>query len=214
MRVLIAEDDVLLRQGLSLLLEVEGFEMVGAAQDAETFLELFDRHRPDTAVIDVRLPPNFSDEGLRAAAEIRRRVPNMPVLVLSAHVDHEYAGELLGSGTNGVGYLLKDRVGEVSDFVEALTRVARGGVALDPEVVDQLIGGRPAGDPLGSLTDREHQVLDLMAQGHDNAGICSLLGLSTPAVSKHIGAIFGKLGLSGPGNGHRRVQAVLTYLRK
>lgn len=158
-------------------------------------------------------PPEFQDEGLRAAAEIRRRVPDFPVLVLSAYVEHRYADELLGGGGRGVGYLLKDRVGDVAQFTDALTRVAEGGLALDPDVVAQLLHGRAQDAPLASLTPREHEVLRLMAEGHDNERIRTLLDLSTPAVGKYIGAIFHKLGLSQEGNGHRRVQAVLTYLR-
>ncbi|GAA3755526.1 response regulator transcription factor [Salinactinospora qingdaonensis] len=213
MRVLIAEDDVLLRQGLALLLETEGFEVVGAAHDATTFHKLLEERSPDVAVVDIRLPPDYNDEGLRAAAQARQRFPGFPVLVLSAYVESGYATELI-SEAHGIGYLLKDRVGEVAEFIEALTRVARGGVALDPEVVSHLLGGRSRGDRLEALTPRELEVLGLMAEGHGNARICELLGLSTPAVGKHIGAIFDKLGLSPSDSGHRRVQAVLAYLNR
>ncbi|GLU49542.1 response regulator transcription factor [Nocardiopsis ansamitocini] len=214
MRVVIAEDDALLRQGLALLLETEGVEVVGAAADIEEFMVLVNRHTPDAVVVDVRLPPTFRDEGLRAAAQLRRATPGFPVLVLSAYVEDGYATELLGDGASGIGYLLKDRVGEVGDFVDALRRVASGGIALDPEVISQLFSRHTAGDPLGSLTAREREVLALMAEGHDNARICHLLELSSAAVSKHIGNIFGKLGLaaSGTGSGHRRVLAVLAFL--
>ena len=212
MRVLIAEDDVLLRQGLVLLLETEGFGVVGAARDIAGFWELFDEHRPDVAVLDVRLPPGLKREGLEAAARLRERIPGFPVLVLSAHVEDGYAAELLADG-QGIGYLLKDRIGDVAEFADALRRVARGGVALDPEVVSHLLRGPSRRDPLASLTPRETQVLGLMAEGHGNARICALLGLSTPAVGKHIGSIFAKLGLTQEGSGHRRVQAVLAYLR-
>ncbi|GHD21872.1 response regulator transcription factor [Nocardiopsis kunsanensis] len=212
MRVLIAEDDALLRQGLVLLLETEGFEVVGAARDLAEFRALFDEHQPDVAVLDVRLPPHFRREGLEAAIRIRQQRPGFPVLVLSAHVEDGYAAELL-SDSRAIGYLLKDRVGDVAEFVDALGRVARGGVALDPEVVSHLMRGSDSGDPLGSLTPRELQVLGLMAEGHGNTRIRELLGLSTPAVGKHIGSVFTKLGLTQEGSGHRRVQAVLAYLR-
>lgn len=212
MRVLIAEDDALLRQGLVLLLETEGFDVVGAARDIAEFWVLFDEHRPDAAVLDVRLPPDFRREGLEAALRIRERIPGFPVLVLSAHVEDGYAAELL-SDSRAIGYLLKDRVGDVAEFAEALNRVARGGVALDPEVVSHLLHGPSVEDPLGSLSPRERQVLGLMAEGHDNTRIRELLDLSTPAVGKHIGSVFTKLGLAQEGSGHRRVQAVLAYLK-
>ncbi|MDE3722569.1 response regulator transcription factor [Nocardiopsis sp. N85] len=212
MRVLIAEDDALLRQGLVLLLETEGFEVVGAAREITEFWSLFEAHRPDVAVLDVRLPPGLRREGLEAAARLRERSPGFPVLVLSAHVEDGYAAELLAD-SRGIGYLLKDRIGDVAEFADALRRVAGGGVALDPEVVSHLLSGPTRRDPLGSLTPRELEVLGLMAEGHDNTRIRELLGLSTPAVGKHIGSIFAKLGLTQEGSGHRRVQAVLAYLR-
>ncbi|GAA4908985.1 response regulator transcription factor [Streptomonospora salina] len=211
MRVLIAEDDALLRQGLVLLLETEGFEVVGAAGDLDGFWPLFDEQRPDAVVLDVRLPPDFRREGLEAAARIRAHIPGFPVLVLSAHVEDGYAAELLAHST-GVGYLLKDRIGDVAEFADALNRVAQGGVALDPEVVAHLMRHQNRGDPLATLSHRETEVLGLMAEGHGNTRICELLGLSTPAVGKHIGSIFVKLGLTQEGSGHRRVQAVLAYL--
>ncbi|WP_304451237.1 response regulator transcription factor [Nocardiopsis sp. YSL2] len=212
MRVLIAEDDVLLRQGLVLLLETEGFEVAGAARDIDEFWTLFRQRRPDVAVLDVRLPPGFRREGLEAATRLRAEIPGFPVLVLSAHVEDGYAAELLAD-SQGIGYLLKDRIGDVAEFADALGRVARGGVALDPEVVSHLLAGPSRDDPLGSLSPRETQVLGLMAEGHGNTRIRELLGLSAPAVGKHIGSIFAKLGLTQEGSGHRRVQAVLAYLR-
>ncbi|RCV51203.1 response regulator [Marinitenerispora sediminis] len=213
MRVLIAEDDALLRQGLVLLLETEGIEVVGAVGDVEGFPELVGERRPDAVVVDVRLPPGFRDEGLRAAAEVRRRRPGFPVLVLSAHVEGGYVADLLGDDARGIGYLLKDRVGDVEEFVDALRRVAAGGTALDPEVVAQLFSRSEPDDPLATLTCREREVLALMAEGHDNQRICVLLELSAAAVSKHIGNIFTKLGLPPAGPGHRRVLAVLAFLR-
>ena len=214
MRVLIVEDDALLRQGLVLLLGTEGVDVVAALDTAERLPELVGELAPDAAVVDVRLPPTHRDEGLRAAVELRRRRPGFPVLVLSAHVETRYATELLGEGAGGVGYLLKDRVGDVSEFVAALRRVAAGGTALDPEVITQLLGRQAAFDPLDSLTERERAVLGLMAEGHDNAEICARLDLSVPTVSKHIGNIFTKFGLPASGSGHRRVLAVLTFLNR
>ncbi|MEU3309033.1 response regulator [Nocardiopsis sp. NPDC055551] len=211
MRVLIAEDDVLLRQGLVLLLEVEGFEVVGAAGDAAEFHSMFEELRPDVAVLDVRLPPDHRREGLDIAARIRAEIPGFPILVLSAHVEDGYASELLAD-SHGIGYLLKDRIGEVAEFSDALRRVAGGGVALDPEVIAHLLRTRSGNDPLESLSPREKQVLALMAEGHDNARIRDLLDLSTPTVGKHIGSIFTKLGLTEEGS-NRRVRAVLAYIR-
>lgn len=210
MRVVIAEDDVLLRQGLSLLLESEGFDVVAAVGDGEAFLAALPN--ADVAVVDVRMPPSFTNEGLKAAAEARSRRPNFPILVLSAYVEDRYAGRLLADGSVGVGYLLKERVGQVGDFVDALRRVAAGGTVMDPEVISQLMTRRRADDPIRSLTPRESEVLALMAAGLDNATIAGRLVVSETAVSKHIGNIFAKLGLAVGDSGHRRVRAVLAYL--
>ncbi|GAA4552509.1 response regulator transcription factor [Amycolatopsis samaneae] len=216
MRIMIAEDDALLREGLVLLLGTEGFEVTAAVDNAEDLLTAVDADPPDVIVVDVRMPPTFTDEGLRAAVEARRRHPRLAVLVLSAYVEDSYAGELLaGAGTGGgVGYLLKERVGKVADFLDSLHRVAAGGAAMDPEVVAQLLVRRKADDPIRTLTPREREVLSLMAEGHSNTTIGELLVIGAGAVHKHIGNIFTKLDLpSTDGAGHRRVQAVLAYLR-
>jgi DNA-binding NarL/FixJ family response regulator len=210
-RVVIAEDNALLREGLELLLSHNGFEVADTVGNAPTLLEALAAHRPDIAVVDVRLPPSFRDEGLRAAIEARRRWPGLAVLVLSQYVERVYAGELLADGAGGVGYLLKDRVARVEEFIDALRRVAAGGTALDPEVVTELFA-RAHGRPLDALTPREREVLALMAQGHSNATIAELLVVTERAVSKHIAAIFAKLGLPPTDTGHRRVLAVLAYL--
>ncbi|PHV65146.1 response regulator transcription factor [Williamsia muralis] len=213
MRILIAEDDSLLREGLALLLRSVGIEVTAAVADAEQFLESFDADPPDGAVLDVRMPPTFTNEGLKAAIEVRRRVPDFPVLVLSAYVEDRYAGELLAGSASGVGYLLKERVGKVEEFVDALERVVAGGTVMDPEVVSQLMSRRRADDPIRSLTPRESEVLRLMAEGLGNADIARKLVVSDTAVSKHIGNIFAKLGLTTSDTGHRRVLAVLAHLR-
>ncbi|WP_030172243.1 MULTISPECIES: response regulator transcription factor [Actinomycetes] len=213
MRILIAEDDSLLREGLALLLRSVGIEVTAAVADAEQFLESFDADPPDGAVLDVRMPPTFTNEGLKAAIEARRRVHNFPVLVLSAYVEDRYAGELLAGSASGVGYLLKERVGKVEEFVDALERVVAGGTVMDPEVVSQLMSRRRADDPIRSLTPRESEVLRLMAEGLGNADIARKLVVSDTAVSKHIGNIFAKLGLTTSDTGHRRVLAVLAHLR-
>jgi DNA-binding NarL/FixJ family response regulator len=212
-RILIAEDDALLREGLALLLRSVGIEVTGAVADAEQFLTSFDADPPDGAVLDVRMPPTFTNEGLKAAIEARRRIPNFPVLVLSAYVEDRYAGELLAGSAAGVGYLLKERVGKVEEFVDALERVVAGGTVMDPEVVSQLMSRRRADDPIRSLTPRESEVLRLMAEGLGNADIARKLVVSDTAVSKHIGNIFAKLGLATSDTGHRRVLAVLAHLR-
>ncbi|SDE20581.1 response regulator transcription factor [Rhodococcus tukisamuensis] len=211
MRIVIAEDDALLREGLALLLRSEGFDVVAAVDNADGFLEVLDS--VDAAVLDVRMPPTFTNEGLQAAAEARRRRPGFPVLVLSAYVEDRYAGGLLADGAHGLGYLLKERVGKVAEFVDALRRVADGGTVMDPEVISQLMSRRRADDPIRSLTPRETEVLGLMAEGLDNTTIAARLVVSETAVSKHIGNIFAKLGLSAADSGHRRVLAVLAYLR-
>ncbi|MGW2056831.1 LuxR C-terminal-related transcriptional regulator [Streptomyces sp. NPDC001840] len=209
MRLVIAEDNVLLREGLILLLNEVGHEVVATASTGPDILPLLLEHRPDAAVLDVRLPPGFRDEGLRAAIEARRRLPGLPVLMLSQYVEETYAAELLAEGAAGIGYLLKDRVARMEEFQEALARVAAGGTALDPEVVSQLFNRH---DPLDMLTPREREVLELMAQGHDNPTIATTLHITERSVSKHIGNIFAKLDLPPSDSGHRRVLAVLTYL--
>jgi DNA-binding NarL/FixJ family response regulator len=210
-RVVIAEDSVLLRAGLTRLLTEGGFEVADAVPDAEALLRAVDEHRPDLVVVDVRMPPTHTDEGIRAALVIRRQHPRVAVLVLSQYVEERYATDLLGARTTGVGYLLKDRVAHVSDFLDALRRVAAGGTALDPEVVSQLLVRRRS-DPLDRLTPREQEVLRLMAEGRSNAGITEALSVSPSAVEKYVSAIFTKLDLPPAGSDHRRVLAVLKFL--
>jgi DNA-binding NarL/FixJ family response regulator len=209
MRIVIAEDNALLREGITLLARSSGHEIVGIAVTGPEILPLLLEHRPDVAVLDVRMPPNFRDEGLRAAIEARRELPGLPVLVLSQYVEQTYATELLATGASGTGYLLKDRIGHVEEFLDALDRVAAGGTALDPEVVSQLMNRR---DPLDALTPREREALHLMAQGHDNVAIARLMVVTERAVAKHIGNIFRKLNLPTTDSGHRRVLAVLAYV--
>lgn len=211
MRVVIAEDNVLLSSGLELLLNAKGFEIVAIATDGPGFLEAVNTHRPDVTIVDVRLPPGFRDEGIQAAIQVRREHPGLPILVLSQYVEQAYASRLLADTRGGIGYLLKDRVSRVAEFTEALRRVADGGTAMDPEVIAQLLAH---GDPVDALTAREREVLALMAEGHDNATIAKRLFVSENAVHKHIGNIFLKLGLSVEDSGHRRVLAVLAYLRR
>jgi DNA-binding NarL/FixJ family response regulator len=212
-RVVIAEDLALLREGMARLLTENGFDVVAAVADADALVHAVLRERPDVAIVDIRLPPSFRDEGLRAALGLRRSSPETAILVVSQYVEHTYAAELLAeAGAGGVGYLLKDRVLDVSDFVDAVRRVASGGTALDPEVVAQLVGGRGA-RPLDQLTPREREVLGLMAEGRSNAAIASSLVLSVGAVEKHIANIFQKLRLAPSDTDHRRVLAVLEYLR-
>jgi DNA-binding NarL/FixJ family response regulator len=210
MRVAIAEDSVLLRKGLILLLEEAGHEIVAAAGDAEAFLRAVSETRPDACVVDVRMPPTFTDEGLRAALLVRDQWPDVGVLVLSQWVEERYATELIAGRPHGVGYLLKDRVADVTEFLDALHRVAEGGSALDPEVVAQLLAR--SRHPLGELTPREREVLALMAEGRSNAAIAAALVVGSGAVEKHINNIFTKLGLAPAERDHRRVLAVLRYL--
>ena len=211
MRVVIAEDLALLREGLARLLTEGGFEVVAAVEDGSALLRVAVTEKPDVAVVDVRLPPTFRDEGIRAAIEARRRVPGLAVLVLSQYVEQTYAAELLADGRGGIGYLLKDRVADTSEFVAAVHRVAEGGTALDPEVVRQLVARRGS---LSQLTPREREVLALMAEGRSNAGIAETLVVTESAVEKHVGRIFEKLALPLADSDHRRVLAVLAYHRE
>jgi DNA-binding NarL/FixJ family response regulator len=210
-RVVIAEDGVLLREGLVRLLAGEGHEVIASAGDALGLVEAVERERPDVCIVDVRMPPTFTDEGLRGALEIRSRWPGAPVLVLSQYVEERYATELLSGDSTGVGYLLKQRVADVRDFLDALERVAGGGTALDPEVVAQLLA-RARRHPHDQLTPREGEVLALMAEGLSNAGIAQRLVVTEGAVEKHVTSIFQKLGLEPAETDHRRVLAVLRYL--
>jgi DNA-binding NarL/FixJ family response regulator len=210
-RVVIAEDSVLLRVGVQRLLADEGIETVAAVEDGESLLIAVEEHRPDLALVDVRMPPTFTDEGLRAAIEARKRIPGLSVLVLSQYVEERYAVELLAGGASGVGYLLKERVADVADFVAALRRVAEGGTSIDHEVITQLIA-RNRRNPVETLTQREREVLGLMAQGLSNSAIAASLVVSDGAVEKHVGNIFSKLGLEPSTSEHRRVRAVLAYL--
>ena len=212
LRLVIAEDSVLLREGLARLLEESGFEVAGQAGDAEDLLRKVRAHKPDIAVTDIRMPPTHSDEGLRAAQQIRSELPEIGVMVLSQFVDQGYAMELLQGSAEGVGYLLKDRVADIDAFVDALRRLAARGSVLDPEVVAQLLGRRGADDPLDRLTPREREVLAQMAQGRSNAAIARDLVVTERAIEKHVTSIFSKLGLTAAEDGHRRVLAVLRYL--
>jgi DNA-binding NarL/FixJ family response regulator len=213
LRVVIAEDSVLLREGLSRLLEESGFEVAAQAGDAEDLMRKVGAHRPDVAVVDVRMPPSHTDEGLQAARRIRSEHPGTGVLVLSQYVEEAYALELLSDSTERTGYLLKDRVSDVETFTDAVRRVAGGGSALDPEVVALLLGRRRRHDPLESLTAREREVLALMAEGRSNAAIAESLVVTERAVEKHVTSIFSKLDLPPTVEDHRRVLAVLAYLR-
>ncbi len=212
MRVVIAEDSVLLRAGLAGLFEDAGHEVVGRVGDAVPLLSLVAEEAPDLAIVDVRMPPAFEDDGMRAAVQIRHSHPGTAVLVLSQHVETRLAADLVASG-GGVGYLLKDRMLEVGDFMDAADRVSRGGSALDPEVVSRLIGPPPSADPLAVLSAREREVLALVAEGRTNAGIACQLWLSEKTVETHVRSILGKLDLPVDGGTHRRVMAVVTYLR-
>ncbi|MEA2303707.1 MAG: hypothetical protein QOH43_987 [Solirubrobacteraceae bacterium] len=212
MRIVIAEDLVLLREGLAALLTDAGHEVVAAVGDGDALLEAVGEHAADLALVDVRMPPTQTDEGLRAALEVRRRVPGMAILILSQHVEERYASDLLGAGSQGVGYLLKDRVADVQEFLAAVRRVGAGGTAIDPEVVAQLLGRRRRSDVLEELTPREGEVLGLMAEGHTNAAIAERMVVTHGAVEKHVRNVFMKLGLPQTDQHHRRVLAVLTYL--
>ncbi|MEV8636462.1 response regulator transcription factor [Streptosporangium sp. NPDC051023] len=214
MRVVVADDAVLIREGLIRLLEEFGCEVVAAVGDGDRLVEAVVEHRPDVSVVDVRMPPSFTDEGLRAAVEARRRVPGAPVLILSQYVEVSYADDLLADARGAVGYLLKDRVVDVDDFLGGLRTVAAGGTVFDPQVVAQLMVRRRRDDPLAQLTPREREVLGLMAEGRSNPAIGRQLVISDGAVEKHIRSIFAKLGLyAEDGDQHRRVLAVLAYLR-
>ncbi|MES1247784.1 MAG: response regulator transcription factor [Actinomycetota bacterium] len=213
MRAVIAEDLVLLRDGLIRLLEDNGIEVTAAVDNGDALVTSVLLERPDVAIVDVRLPPTFADEGLRAALEIRKRVPETAILVLSQYVEQTYARELLADGRGGTGYLLKDRVIDVPQFVEAVRRVAEGGTALDPDVVAQLFAVSRRSDPVERLTPREREVLELMAEGRSNAGIAERLVLTVGAVEKHVAAILQKLDLPPSDTDHRRVLAVLAYLQ-
>jgi DNA-binding NarL/FixJ family response regulator len=213
LRVVIAEDSGLLREGLARLLADADLDVVAKVGDGPSLISAAKQHRPDIAVVDVRMPPGYRDEGLKAAIEIRRRVPDLTVLVLSQYVEERYGAELLESGAAGVGYLLKDRVADASDFVTAVRNVAAGGTVLDPEVVSQLLSRRRRDQRLGALTPREREVLSLMAEGRSNHAIARALYVTEGAVEKHVKNIFGKLGLAQTDDDHRRVLAVLTYLR-
>jgi DNA-binding NarL/FixJ family response regulator len=211
-RVVIAEDLALLRDGLIRLLSAYDFKVVEAVDNGPSLLRALTTHRPDVAVVDVRLPPTFTDEGLKAAIEARAHVPGLPVLVLSQHVEQLYARELLSDSAGGVGYLLKDRVSNVGQFVDAVRRVAAGGTAMDPEVISQLLARHAREEPLQALTPREREVLGLMAEGRTNAAIATRLFVTEKAISKHTNNIFSKLGLPPSEDDNRRVLAVLAYL--
>jgi DNA-binding NarL/FixJ family response regulator len=213
LRIAVADDAVLLREGLVRLLAEDGHQVVAAVGDGPALVEAVLAHRPDVSVVDVRMPPTHTDEGLRAAITARSQLPGAPMLVLSQYVEVSYAADLLADGSGAVGYLLKDRVARVEEFLDALDRVAHGATVLDPQVVAQLLARQRRDDPLGALTARERQLLALMAEGHSNTAIARRLVLSASAVEKHIGNVFAKLGLPPDDEQHRRVLAVLAYLR-
>ena len=216
MRIVIAEDSAVVRAGLAEILADRGHQVVAAVGDAEALRAAVAEHQPDAAVVDVRMPPGYTDEGLRAAIAIRRDHPGLGVLVFSQYIETRYAADLLGAasgrGAAGVGYLLKDRVADVQEFIDALSRVAAGGTALDPEVISQVLGASRRTDGLGALTPRERDVLGLIAEGRSNGAIAAILVISERAVEKHVGNIFAKLGLAPSDADHRRVLAVLRYL--
>jgi DNA-binding NarL/FixJ family response regulator len=216
MRVVIAEDQALLREGIVALLRENDVDVVAQAEDGPGLVRIVGGHKPDLAIVDVRLPPTYTDEGVRAAIEARERHPGLGILILSQYVEPAYTAELLATGEGGVGYLLKERVGEVRAFLDAVRRVAAGGTALDREVVAELVRGRdaaPGNEALSALTPREQEVLGLMAEGRTNAAIARALVVTQGAVEKHISSIFGKLDLPATDDDHRRVLAVLAYLR-
>jgi DNA-binding NarL/FixJ family response regulator len=212
-RVVIAEDSVLLRAGIGRLLADEGITVLAAVGDGTALLDAVVEHQPDLAIVDVRMPPTFTDEGLRAAVEARERLPGLPILVLSQYVEESYAVELVAGGAQGIGYLLKERVADVAEFVDAVRRVAGGGTCIDQEVISQLLVRRRR-NPVEALSPREREVLELMAQGMTNAAVATRLVVSAGAVEKHIGNIFAKLGLEPRPEQHRRVRAVLAYLEQ
>jgi DNA-binding NarL/FixJ family response regulator len=214
LRVVIAEDLALLRDGLTRLLRDNGFDVVDAVRDGDALVHAVAREQPDIAIVDIRLPPTFRDEGVRAALALRQRVPDLAILVVSQYVELTYATELLSDGRGGVGYLLKDRIMDVADFVDAVQRVAEGGTALDPEVVAQLFSRRRNDEPFDRLTPREREVLGRMAEGRSNAAIAKELVLTVGAVEKHIASIFTKLGLPPSESDHRRVLAVVAYMQR
>ena len=213
MRVVLADDSVLLREGIARLLEDAGFEVVGQAGDPDQLMLKVRSYSPDVAIVDIRMPPTHTDEGLRAARENREKHPGTGVLVLSQYVEAEYALDLLSESAEGVGYLLKDRVADIGEFAAAVRRVGEGGSALDPTVVSQLVGRRRKDDPLADLSPREREVLELMAEGRSNQAICDRLFITQRAVEKHVTSIFTKLRLPADAGDHRRVLAVLAYLR-
>ena len=213
LRVAIAEDSVLLREGIARLLGEAGFEIVGQSSTADDLLLKVRSYSPDVAIIDIRMPPSHTDEGLRAAKTIREQHPDVGVLVLSEYLEPAYAMELIADNAEGVGYLLKQRVSELGEFASAVRRVAEGGSALDPAIVTQLVGRRRSDDPVATLTPREREVLELMAEGSSNQAIAERLVVTERAVEKHVTSIFGKLGLSAAAKDHRRVLAVLAFLR-
>jgi len=213
-RVLVGEDQPLVREGIVRVLEAAGFEVVGVAGDAPELIRKAGGHHPDVVVTDIQMPPDLSDDGLRAAIEIRKRQPNVGVVVLSQFLEDRYALDLVGDRADGVGYLLKDRLGDLNLFVDAVKRVAQGGSALDPEVVQRMVGRRRENSPLDDLTPREKQVLGLMAEGRSNVGIAEELIVTVAAVERHVTSIFSKLGLQQAPEDHRRVLAVLEYLKR
>jgi DNA-binding NarL/FixJ family response regulator len=213
LRIVVADDAVLLREGLVRLLAEDGHQVVAAVGDGPALIEAVLTHRPDVSVVDVRMPPTHTDEGLRAAITARLKVPGAPMLVLSQYVEVSYARDLLADASGGVGYLLKDRVARVEEFLDALDRVARGAAVLDPQVIAQLLEGQRRDNALAALTPRERQLLALMAEGYSNTAIGQRLVLSASGVEKHIGNVFAKLGLPPDDSQHRRVLAVLAYLR-
>jgi len=213
MRVVIGEDQLLFRKGLGRLLEEAGFDVVGQAGDAVDLRRKVAAHRPDVAVVDIQMPPTNTDDGLRAAMAIRAEQPQTKVLVLSQYIEERYAVDLIGECAEGVGYLLKDRVGDLDAFADAVRRVGEGGSVLDPEVVGQMLGRRRRVDPLDELSPREREVMELMAEGRSNSGIAEALVITESAVEKHVTSIFDTLGIERDGDAHRRILAVLTFLR-